>query len=223
MPDHGGRSARDQEPTATSPSAGRGGNRPTRATVPPKEDPLPRHAQGKARARWAGMKEPMQAKTPSAQQMRFLLPDLALHFDKLEMLTQLRPLHLDINRHDDDDVMHIELSNDYTLVLTAGEASSTDASSWVFSVPATTFPGASLEETLALAITERITHRTTRVPAFTAYVRLENAWDPDALPVSHYLVQSPDPVEMVEDALTWCRHASGLPLRWKHVGSVGAA
>ncbi len=163
----------------------------------------------------------MHENTPSAQQLRFMLPDVALHIDKELMLAQLRPLHLEFGPYDTDDIMRIHLANAYTLVLTAGETSSTSIASWVFQIPTTTFIAHTLEETIALATAGKATHRTTRVPSYTAYVRLEHQWDRDSLPVTHHLVQSPDPVLLVEDALTWCRHDTGLPLRWKHLGEVG--
>lgn len=161
----------------------------------------------------------MHDNAPTAQQLRYMWPDMALHADKQYLLMKLRPLRLEFSPYDSDDTLTISLHNGYRMVLTAAETSDDTFTAWVFPVPTTTFAGKNLEETMALYLAGKPSHRTTEVPVYTAFVRLEHQWDDEHLPSMHHLVQSPDPVQLVEDALVWCRHETGLPLLWKHLGS----
>lgn len=152
-----------------------------------------------------------------------MLPDLALLTDKDEILRQLRPLQLDIDPCDPDFRICIRLCNGYALVLTAGDMSLGKHDSWVRPLPVTKLVDDLLEVLASRVADKQRINRTVIVPIYSAFARLTHDDAYKQLPTAHHFVESPSPVALVENALVWCREATGLPLQWSHLDDTNNA
>lgn len=159
----------------------------------------------------------MESTTPSARQLRALLPDLALRADKDELLRQLRPLQLDIDPCDPDERMCIRLLNGYALLFTAGDLSLPAHDSWVRVLPVGQIEQHDLLAMVASEALGGTPVKVVQVPVFSAFVRLIHDDLTVEVPTTHLFVENPNAVALVDDAITWCRQATGLPLQWRHL------
>ena len=154
----------------------------------------------------------------STDELRRLLPDVALHIDKAFMLTRWQPLGLDIMTDDDTNAIRIRLTNGFTLVLIPAGVMNGDYPSWTGTERVVTLKGADPLEILARAANNEYMQCHTEVPVFRAWARLEvdDTADTHLIPSEHKFVQSADPILLIDDALAWMQQHTHLPLRWSH-------
>ena len=152
----------------------------------------------------------------SSQELRRLMPDLAMHIDRAFMLTRLRPLNLDIQALNDEVAIRIRLTNGFTLILRPGGTMNGDYPSWTTTERVIKIYGNDPLEILARAAHNEHMTSHTDVPVYCAFAELDAESDAyqDVIPTEHKFVQSPDPVVLIDDALTWMRQQTHLPLRW---------
>ena len=161
----------------------------------------------------------MSVLTPTALELRKLLPELALRADKMEILQSLRPFELDIDPCDPDYRIGVRLLNGYSITFTpAGLLNATDLA-WTKPQPGAMLGTPGFEE-FQRDFPEHAALLSAGVaPEFTAHARLMHEDQSVDVPVRHMTVRSCCPITLVEDALSWFRHETKLPLKYAYAVS----